>query len=236
MTCHFLISKEPFYYFIPPERWDVVDPSKLRPMIKIAFVEHSMKPFKPSLNLGIQKTSTSLAEYLQEAKKQHLLNRNKKWNELGYVNTQAGQAHLSQIDEKMQVGDIRSMQCILVKEGYAYVITAVSLREDFSNYHNEFLKAFESFTICDDMLSSIHSEVLKATYHAKVEKLLKEWSIFLASNKPKPLEDSFTDKRFQRGFWRDFEKFLSKSFKDQGLVWQVMASKEVRKLLLENPS
>lgn len=232
-----LFCKEPFYYFIPPKNWDVVDPSKLKPMFKIAFVERSKKPFKPSLNLGVQKVNVSLTDYLEAAKKQHLLNRNKKWNELGYVKTSAGDAHISQIDEKNQVGDIRSMQCILVKEGLAYVITAVALREDFTNYHNDFLKAFESFTICTDTLSSLNSEELKKNYDAKVKELLHNWTLFLAASKsPQPLEKSFEDKRFKRAFWTDFEKYLSKSFKDQGVFWQVMASKEVKHLLLEEQS
>lgn len=232
-----LFSKEPFYYFIPPKNWDVVDPSKLKPMFKIAFVEHSNKTFKPSLNLGIQKIDVSLTTYLEGAKKQHLLNRNKKWSELGYVKTTAGDAHISQIDEKNTIGDIRSMQCILVKEGLAFVITAVALREDFINYHNDFLKAFESFTICPDTISSLTSEELKTTYNIKVKELLHNWSLFLATSKTKDSpEKTFEDKRFQRGFWSDFEKYLSKSFKDQGIFWQVMASKEVKHLLTENRS
>lgn len=232
-----LISKEPFYYFIPPKSWDIVDPSNLKPMFKVAFVEHSKKTFKPSLNLGVQAVSVSLTDYLQGAKKQHLLNRQKKWCEIGYVNTSAGRAHISQIDEKAKIGDIRSMQCILVKEGYAYVITAVALREDFVNYHNDFLKAFESFTISENTLTSLNSEELKANYDAKVKELLHDWTLFLAASKNKQsLEKSFEDKRFQRGFWKDFEKFLSKSFNDQGVFWQAMACKEVRNLLLKDNS
>ena len=232
-----LFCKEPFYYFIPPKNWDVVDPAKLKPMFKIAFVEHSSKSFKPSLNLGIQKVDVSLTEYLEAAKKQHLLNRKKKWHELGYVKTPAGDAHISQIDEKAKFGDVRSMQCILVKEGLAYVITAVALREDFIDYHNDFLKAFESFTICSDTVSSLNSQELKNSYDVKVKELLHNWTLFLAAGKTKqPLEKSFEDKRFQRSFWSDFEKFLSKSFKDQGVFWQVMASKEVKVLLLKDQS
>lgn len=232
-----LIAKEPFYYFTPPKNWDVVDPSKLKPMFKIAFVEHSKKTFKPSLNLGVQKVSISIFEYLEAAKKQHSVNRKKKWSELGYVNTGAGSAHISQIDEKAEVGDIRSMQCILLHEGFAYVLTAVALREDFLDYHNDFLKAFESFTICKDSLSSITSQELKESYQVKIKELLHEWELFLTASKTKHnLQQTFEDKRFQKGLWRDFEKFLSKHFQEQGMFWQAMASKEMMHLLLETKS
>lgn len=230
-----LSANEPFYYFIPPAKWDIVDPTKLKPMIKIAFVEKSGKNFKPSLNLGIQPAKVSLSEYVAAAKKQHLALRSKKWTELGVVHTKAGLAHLSQIDEKSQVGDIRSMQCIIVQEGLAYVLTAVALKEDFPNYHNDFIQAFESFSIHTTTASSLGSLELRERYSAKVESLLKEWSLFLASFKlTETPSKAFEDKRFRRGLWKDFEKFLSKDFKDKGLAWQVMASKEVKDLLLES--
>lgn len=230
-----LTSEEPFYYFVPPKTWDVVDPSKLTSMFKIAFVERSNKTFKPSLNLGIQKTKVSLAEYVEAAKKQHLTNRNKKWSELGLVKTKAGMAHLSQIDEKTQMGDIRSMQCILLHKEHIYVMTAVALREDFLHYHNEFLEAFESFSIHPDTLHSLTQDELKTRYDTKVKELLHEWTLFLAAaNHPKEPQKAFDDKRFQRGLWKDFEKFLSKNFKDQGVFWQVMATKEVRDHLLDS--
>lgn len=228
-------SEEPFYYFVPPKTWDVVDPSKLTPMFKIAFVEHSTKAFKPSLNLGIQKVNVSLSQYIEAAKKQHLTNRNKKWSELGMVKTRAGDAHISQIDEKAQFGEIRSMQCILLQSGYVYVITAVALREDFLTYHNEFLQAFESFSIYPSTRFSFTSEELKNRYESKVQELKHQWALFLANNyTSKEPKKAFEDKRFQRGPWKDFEKFLSKNFKNQGLFWQVMASKEVRNSLLES--
>lgn len=230
-----LNSEEPFYYFIPPKTWDVVDPSKLTHMFKIAFVEHSAKTFKPSLNLGVQKVNVSAEEYIEAAKKQHLVNRNKKWSELGIVHTKAGSAHLSQIDEKANFGDVRSMQCILLKQGYVYVLTAVALRDDFLNYYHEFLNAFESFSIYQDTVHSLSSQELKNCYNMKVQKLLDQWTLFLASTKtPQEPKKAFNDRRFQKGLWKDFERFLSKNFKDEGVFWQVMAAKEVRSHLV-NP-
>lgn len=229
-----LSASEPFYYFIPPASWEIVDPTKLKPMIKIAFVEKSGKTFKPSLNLGIQAANVSLSEYVAAAKKQHLAIRSKKWSELGIVHTKAGLGHLSQIDEKTQVGEIRSMQCMIVQEGLAYVITAVARKEDFLQYHNDFIKVFESFSIHTSTASSLSSLELKERYNARVQGLLKDWALFLASFKlTETPSKAFEDQRFRRGLWKDFEKFLSKDFKDKGLAWQVMASREVKDLLLK---
>jgi len=183
------------------------------------------------LNLGIEQVEVSLSDYVAAAKKRHLATRTKKWSEIGIVKTQAGPAHVSQIDEKNQVGDIRCLQCILVQNGLAYILTGVALKEDFLDYYNDFIKTFESFSIHTSTLSSLGSEELKTLYDTKLQSLLKEWSLFLTSAHLTPYK-AFEDKRFRRGLWKDFERFLSKTFKNQGVAWQVMASHEAKNLLL----
>ncbi|MEI8300099.1 MAG: hypothetical protein WCG10_00615 [Chlamydiota bacterium] len=221
---------EPFYYFIPPSNWKVIAPEKLSRSIKIAFVASSKKAFKPSLNLGVEKVDVSLDEYIIAVKKQHTSNRKNRWHEVGFLNTLAGKAHLSQIDTKAEYGDIRSMQSILVQDGYAYVITAVTLRDDFLNYHNEFIKAFESFSISKDSLSSLSSSVLKSCYTKKTEELLQSFHKLLASNNT--AQEAFESSLFKKKHWKSFEKYLSQTFKDQGVFWQVMASKEIKTNLI----
>lgn len=224
---------EPFYYFIPPKKWKVVDPEKLSKSTKIAFIANSKKAFKPSLNLGIEKVSISLQDYIEAVKKQHTANRKHRWHEVGFLQTKAGTAHISQIDIKAECGDIRSMQSILIQNGYAYVITAVAMRDDFLEYHNDFIKAFESFAIYEDALHSLSSEELKIYYQKKISTLLQGFNKILASHPDSP-EKAFESLSFQKNNWKDFEKSLSQTFKDQGFMWQLMASKEAKSQLVKN--
>ncbi|MBM3191110.1 MAG: hypothetical protein FJZ63_00455 [Chlamydiae bacterium] len=228
-----LAADEGFYYFIPPKSWKVVHPEKLPSTIKIAFVANSKKAFKPSLNLGIEKVSVTLPEYIAAVKKQLSSDRKNRWHEVGFLPTKAGKAHISQIDVKAECGDIRSMQAILIQNGTAYVMTAVALREDFLTYHNDFIHAFESFTLCPNALHSLASDALKALYQDKITHLLQDFHKTLAEKKLSP-EKAFSHTAFQKGPWKVFEKAISKAFKDQGLVWQVMASKEVKERLIKD--
>jgi hypothetical protein len=228
----FISCSEPFYYFTPPSEWKVIDPEKTSKAIKIAFVANSKKAFKPSLNLGIEKVSVSLEDYIVAVKKHHTSNRKNRWHEVGLLKTHAGNAHLSQIDTKAECGDIRSMQSIIVKDGYAYIITAVALRDDFLQYHNDFIKAFESFSISEDSLSSLSSSALKASYMKKTKDLLKSFHELLASNTTP--QKAFESSLFKKKHWKAYEKYLSQTFKDQGVFWQVMASKEAKNNLINH--
>jgi hypothetical protein len=149
---------------------------------------------------------------------------------VGFLKTHAGLAHLSQIDTKAECGDIRSMQSIIIQDGYAYVITAVTLRDDFLQYHNEFIKAFESFSISQDALSSLTSSSLKLQYSEKTANLLKSFHKLACTHDS--TQKTFESPLFKKRHWKAFEKYLSQSFKDQGVFWQVMASKELKNNLI----
>ncbi|MCH9630385.1 MAG: hypothetical protein S4CHLAM37_03810 [Chlamydiia bacterium] len=229
----FVYSSGDFYYFVPPKNWKVVDPSKIPDFVKISFVSNSPKTFKPSLNLVTESANASIEEFVASAKKHHIASRKNKWSEIGYVQTKSGKAHVSQIDTKAECGDIRTMQCILKDGNLFYIITAVALRDEFIDYHNEFLQAFETFQICQSATDTLPSKELKERYHTQVEKLEKGWKSFLLSQKSStPSEESFNHKKFRKKHWVSFEKALAKTFKDQGLFWQVMAASEAKKALL----
>lgn len=230
-----LFSKDPFYYFVPPQKWLVVDPAKLGKSVQIGFVANSKRPIKPSLNLATESASVSLSDYINAVKKQHTANKKNRWSEIGYIETKAGPAHLSQIDIKSECGNLRSLQCILIKNSTAYIMTAVAPKDEFLDYHNSFLKAFESFTVYTDINSSLSSKEEKESYHAELDKLKKEWNVFLSTRaKNIPAETLFLDKRFQKDAWKDFEKFLQNRFESKGLFWQVMAVKDARNELLDS--
>lgn len=233
LCCCFCFSSEPFYYFKPPKDWKVVDPKKIPEIVEIGFVSNESKTFKASLNLVIEEAKASFDDYIASVKKHHLSTRKSRWSELGYVQTKSGKAHVSQIDTKAECGDIRSMQCIIKDDDRFYIITAVALRDEFIDYHNEFLTAFETFTIQKAAKESLKTEKEKTSYEEQLSKLQAGWSSFLASQRgQKNPEESFESKKFQKKHWKAFEKALTKTFKDQGLFWQVMAAKEAKNALL----
>lgn len=232
----FLKNGESFYYFVPPSDWKVVPSDKLPSSVKIGFVANSQKTFKPSLNLAIETTSAPLEDYVKAVKKKLLASRKNRWNELGYVETLSGKAHISQIDTKAECGDIRTMQCILKKEGNFYILTAMALRDEFVNYHDVFLKAFETLCVADSAISTLKDGLQKKIYQKEVEKVLLSWKAFLSKEKKgKSLAKAFLNKSFQKKNWKEFEKTLSKVFKDQGTFWQIMAASEIKdSLILES--
>lgn len=222
-----------FYYFVPPKDWKVVDPSKIPDFVKIGFVASSSKTFKPSLNLVTESAKASIEEFVAAAKRHHLSSRKNRWSEIGYVQTKSGKAHVSQIDTKSECGDIRTMQCILKNGDLFYIITAVALRDEFVDYHNEFLQAFETFQVCKSATDTLPSNELKNSYLTQLNKLQNGWKSFLASQKIKsPTEVNFNNRRFKKKHWISFEKALAKTFEKQGLFWQVMAASEAKNALL----
>lgn len=225
------LYSENFYYFIPPKNWKLVDPAKLSKTIDVAFVENSKKPFKPSINLGIEKVNISLDKYVLAARKQITANKSNHWKELGYIINKSGQAHLAQIDSKNSCGDIRSLQSIFVKEGTVFILTAVALKEDFEDYLNTFIEAFETFCIKDNALSSL-SEAKARALERKINDVKNGWKDLKADPSKKGSNQSlFFDKTFQRKYWKPFEKYLLKSHKEMGLFWQIKTSTELKESL-----
>ena len=228
-------SNEPFYYFIPPKDWKVVDPKKLPKIVQIGFLSPGPKPFKASLNLVLETANADLETYVKNVKKHHLISRKSRWSEIGYVDTQSGRAHVSQIDTKAECGDIRTMQCILKHASQFYILTAVALREEFIDYHNDFLEAFESLSIVSSIQDSLnHSHEIKA-FNQELTKLLQHFKTTHDSQKKGvSIEQTFNCRKFQKKYWKPFEKTLLSTFKSKGLFWQVMAAKEARKVLFSS--
>ena len=226
----FLYS-ENFYYFIPPKNWKLVDPTKLSKTIDVAFVENSKKPFKPSINLGIEKVNIALDKYVVAAKKQITANKSNQWRELGYIINKSGKAHLAQIDSKNSCGDIRSVQSIFVNQGTVFILTAVALKEDFEDYLNTFIEAFESFCIKENAVCSL-SQAKAEALEKKIDAIKKAWKNLESDHSKNPSDETlFFDKTFQKKHWKPFEKYLLKSHKEMGLFWQIKTSKEVKESL-----
>ncbi|MFQ5441055.1 MAG: hypothetical protein ACE5DL_06295 [Nitrosopumilaceae archaeon] len=64
-------SNEKIAFFIPPEKWEVVNPKGYPSYVVISFVKKEITICRPTLNLATEKTSLTLEQYVNEAKKIH---------------------------------------------------------------------------------------------------------------------------------------------------------------------
>ena len=81
--------------FIPPTDWRNADKSKLPEHVHLMVVGQGANEFPPSISLATEKYSGTLKQYLKVVKE---LNSSKgyEWRDLGSIQTDAGNASLSQ--------------------------------------------------------------------------------------------------------------------------------------------
>jgi len=129
--------------FTPPEGWHLAENTALPPSVKVMVVGKGEREFPPSINLSVEPYSGTQKQYLKIVKS---INDAKgaEWKDLGNIRTQAGNASLSQVDSKSEWGDIRMMHVILVKNKQTYILTAASLKDEFSKYYKDFFAAMRS--------------------------------------------------------------------------------------------
>jgi hypothetical protein len=218
------------YFFVPPDGWEIADPNTLTPRVKIAFLKRSNKGFCPSINLAVEETTVSLSEYLKAVKAIHEQDRTNHWRALGKVRTQAGLAQLTEIDSNTDLGPVRILQLILIKEGRAYVLTAAALKEEISEYYKDFQAAFRSLTLTSDLLSNIPQLERRENLKEKQQQLLiaAQESLKSFSEKKNLLDDN----NFQEKHWAPFQSFILENFKDMGTFWQIMLLKNNQEKLL----
>ncbi len=132
--------------FVPPKDWKMADTKDLPTNVQAMVVGKGNKEFPPSINLAVEPFSGTQKDYLKIVKK---INETAKreWKDLGTMRTAAGDASLSQVDEKGEWGTIRMMHVILVKDGNAYILTAASVKDEFSRFYKEFFSALRSLNI-----------------------------------------------------------------------------------------
>lgn len=134
-----------------PSGWSCIDDkSQLPGKIELIFVGTGKGSFTPSINVAMEESKMQLSEYVNLAREYHLSkNESKvetKCSHLGKIHTQSGEAEVLQIDRETAWGPVRFLQASLIKDGYAYVVTATCLAEEFSHYCPLFFQAIRSFS------------------------------------------------------------------------------------------
>ena len=171
-----------------------------------------------------------MVDYLKAVKAIHEQDRKNHWRTLGKVRTHSGLAQLTEIDSTSEWGPVRILQLIVLKEGHAYVLTAASLKEEFSNYYKDIQSAFRSFTLSNDLFSHIPQ--------LEQREMLKQKQAELYTMAEEHLHSSTTEKTlfenqtFREKGWTSFQKFVLDNFKDMGAYWQILILREAYEKLL----
>lgn len=205
--------------FTPPKGWRLAEQKELAPSVKSMVIGKGKREFPPSINLAVEPYNGSLKQYLKIVKSINNANR-ADWKDLGSIKTLAGDANLSQVDEKAEWGDIRMMHVIFVKNGYAYILTAASLKEEFSEFYKDFFASMRSLNISDDASEMVTDTQESAKLKNYIENVKNEWYSFLASNNSKDKRALFESTEFQNGIWSPFKAKLAQDFANMTPEWQ----------------
>lgn len=227
--------------FTIPDGWQqekstrIVDPTKI--LVK---TEKDAISLAPSINLVIEKIDMTLPEYTNLIKGLYEYVDDAEWNDLGNINTKAGQARLTMIDMEHKYGPIRIMQLSFVKDGILYLITNTALKNDFQKHYQNFFNAMRSFTIYDDIADIPQNNENRAEVALKNNQAKEIWSTIYQQVKeenPNLTPNAIAEKVFENEQFQEQWKPLQQTFKESttniGPVWQSYILERLQKNYLE---
>lgn len=142
-----LPSIEGSYFRHPPTGWQMVeDPSQLPDRVLVLFVGHGKTRFAPTLYLACDPLNQPISLYIQQAKTYHQRNEKTSCQELGEMETLAGPARILKIESPSVYGDMTLLQAYIPASGEVYVLTGISLRNEFAAFSKVFYETLCSFS------------------------------------------------------------------------------------------
>jgi hypothetical protein len=129
--------------FTPPKDWRNAEKSMLPEHVELMVVGKGSNEFPPSISLATEKYAGTLKEYLKIVKELSA-SKGQQWKDLGTIQTEAGNASLSQTDSKSGWGELRMMHVILKKNGMIYIVTAAALKSEFPQFYKEIFASLRS--------------------------------------------------------------------------------------------
>lgn len=201
-------------FFIPPEKWEIVNPKHYPPYVIISFIKKDLSTCRPTINLAVQKTSLTLDEYTNQAKKIHIKEPDTSFKILDRVDLSDAKAIICEIRKKIDSIDFNILQMICVKNDNAYVLTGACKKEEILNNYQMFTDVFNSFKIIDNLFSLVPEK-------DKQEELI---------NIVKQTSDSLKhpNKKENKKKLSSFEKYLEKKFANLGKYFQVLLIQRVQ--------
>lgn len=212
--------------FIPPQGWRYAETKDLPRSVQVMVVGKGAGNFPPSINLATEKYAGTLKQYLKIVKSINDA-KGSEWKDLGTIRTEAGDASLSQVDQKNQWGVTRMMHVMLIKNGTVYILTAAALKDEFPVYYKDFFNSLRSLRINKNLYEMVsnakkRTELLTAADNVKIA-----WKSAYAARKkslgntePDVLaEEVFKSDDFQSKQWIPFKEMLSKDYSEMGDDW-----------------
>lgn len=129
--------------FTPPPGWRSGETKDLPPAVLAMVIGEGQNAYPPSINLAVEEYNGTTSSYLKIVKEINIKS-GTKLKDLGMIHTSAGEASLSQVDVPTKWGETRLMHAILVKQGYAYIMTASALKAEFPKFYKDFFAAMRS--------------------------------------------------------------------------------------------
>ena len=220
----------PFAFFEPPTGWTMTSSRPFKEGMKIGFVESKRRIFAPSISLSVEKISCSEKEYLTSVQRAHGFDHAKEVRLLGTFETRSGRADLFQIDMKHTWGEIRILQAILIKEGYAHIQTAACLKSEFAKICDQLLKSFQSLRISSDFFSTIRNrKKLENSFNC----LKMAWKRYSQGGDEKGA-DLFRERLFREDQWVPFVDSVKRDYRDLGICWQMLAIEHLKEELIRS--
>lgn len=143
--------------FTPPEGWRQADTSLLPQNVKLMVVGKGIHDFPPSISLATEEYKGTMKQYLKRVKEINA-SKGSEWKDLGTIKSDAGVLNLSQTDSLTEWGKIRMLHVMLKKDGEMYILTAASLRDEFSKFYKDFFDAFKSLRFQRDLMNENSAE------------------------------------------------------------------------------
>ena len=149
-----LYAEKEYCYFQAPASWDMQlftcdDP------VEVGFLGPANDTSRPNIYLSEEEVDCTLAEYVTSVKNLYKNNPHFTFKDIGALNTKSGKAHLAEIESTTKIGVIKMLQCIIVKDKRAYVLTGANAKKNFTDTHLEYLKTFKSAQISKKPLEFI---------------------------------------------------------------------------------
>lgn len=141
-----LSNGEGFVQFNPPAGWRQANIDALPAHVKAMVIGKGLSHYPPSINVSWESYKGTLRQYLKIVKNMNS-SQGLEWKDLGTIQTEAGNASLSQVDTKTQWGEVRMMHVILLKNGNIYIMTASALKEEFATFYKDFFASMRSLKI-----------------------------------------------------------------------------------------
>lgn len=218
--------------FTPPEGWQMADPKALPASVKIMVVGKGEREFPPSINLGTEKYSGTLKQYLKTVK---AINDSQgtEWKDLGTIKTEAGDASLSQVDAKTQWGNVRTMHVILLRDGTIYIMTAAATKEEFPKYYKDFFNAMRSLRVNKDLYEQVGDTSRRSQLIQSADALKQSFNDQLSKQKntdPNATKLTiFNSPSFQKSQWEPFKSTLARDYSDMSPEWQKLVLERVQR-------